>query len=276
VCSFCIIPQARGRSRALPISDAVENAKRVVADGFKEVVLTGVNIGEYEANTGERLTELVYRLLDIDGLERLRLGSVEPNTITDELLEAFKSSPKFMEHFHVPLQSGDDDILTLMRRKYDVSHYRKTIDKIITAFPDAGIGADVICGFPGETEEQFKNTYNLLKELPITHFHIFPYSSRKNTIAARMENHIQHGVKKDRVRALTMFGEAKLEMFSQDQVGGSSEVLFERLNKHGYWEGYTRNYVRVWLKSSAELKNKIRHVFLKDYDGGHLIGELLN
>lgn len=276
VCSFCIIPQARGRSRALPISDAVENAKRVVADGFKEVVLTGVNIGEYEANTGERLTELVYRLLDIDGLERLRLGSVEPNTITDELLEAFKSSPKFMEHFHVPLQSGDDDILTLMRRKYDVSHYRKTIDKIITAFPDAGIGADVICGFPGETEEQFKNTYNLLKELPITHFHIFPYSSRKNTIAARMENHIQHGVKKDRVRALTMFGEAKLEMFSQDQVGGSSEVLFERINKHGYWEGYTRNYVRVWLKSSAELKNKIRHVFLKDYDGGHLIGELLN
>jgi threonylcarbamoyladenosine tRNA methylthiotransferase MtaB len=276
VCSFCIIPQARGRSRALPISDAVENAKRVVDDGFKEVVLTGVNIGEYEANTGERLTELVYRLLDIDGLERLRLGSVEPNTITDELLEAFKSSPKFMEHFHVPLQSGDDDILTLMRRKYDVSHYRKTIDKIITAFPDAGIGADVICGFPGETEEQFKNTYNLLKELPITHFHIFPYSSRKNTIAARMENHIQHGVKKDRVRALTMFGEAKLEMFSQDQVGGSSEVLFERLNKHGYWEGYTRNYVRVWLKSSAELKNKIRHVFLKDYDGGHLIGELLN
>ncbi len=276
VCSFCIIPQARGRSRALPISDAVENAKRVVADGFKEVVLTGVNIGEYEANTGERLTELVYRLLEIDGLERLRLGSVEPNTITDELLEAFKSSPKFMEHFHVPLQSGDDDILTLMRRKYDVSHYRKTIDKIITAFPDAGIGADVICGFPGETEEQFKNTYNLLKELPITHFHIFPYSSRKNTIAARMENHIQHGVKKDRVRALTMFGEAKLEMFSQDQVGGSSEVLFERLNKHGYWEGYTRNYVRVWLKSSAELKNKIRHVFLKDYDGGHLIGELLN
>ena len=276
VCSFCIIPQARGRSRALPISDAVENAKRVVADGFKEVVLTGVNIGEYEANTGERLTELVYRLLDIDGLERLRLGSVEPNTITDELLEAFKSSPKFMEHFHVPLQSGDDDILTLMRRKYDVSHYRKTIDKIITAFPDAGIGADVICGFPGETEEQFKNTYNLLKELPITHFHIFPYSSRKNTIAARMENHIQHGVKKDRVRALTMFGEAKLEMFSQDQVGGSSEVLFERLNKHGYWEGYTRNYVRVWLKSSAELKNKIRHVFLKDYDGGHVIGELLN
>ncbi len=276
VCSFCIIPQARGRSRALPISDAVENAKRVVADGFKEVVLTGVNIGEYEANTGERLTELVYRLLEIDGLERLRLGSVEPNTITDELLEAFKSSPKFMEHFHVPLQSGDDDILTLMRRKYDVAHYRKTIDKIITAFPDAGIGADVICGFPGETEEQFKNTYNLLKELPITHFHIFPYSSRKNTIAARMENHIQHGVKKDRVRALTMFGEAKLEMFSQDQVGGSSEVLFERLNKHGYWEGYTRNYVRVWLKSSAELKNKIRHVFLKDYDGGHLIGELLN
>lgn len=276
VCSFCIIPQARGRSRALPIDEAVANAQKVVDEGFKEIVLTGVNIGEYEANTGERLADLVYRLYEIKGLERLRLGSVEPNTFTDELLEAFKSSSKFMEHFHIPLQSGDDEILTLMRRKYDVAYYRKTINKILKEFPNAGIGADVICGFPGETDKQFKNTYNLLKELPITHFHVFPYSSRKNTLAARMENHIQHGVKKERVRTLTMFGEAKLEMFSEDQVGSSSEVLFERQNKFGYWEGYTRNYVRVWLKTSADLKNKIRHVYLRDYVNGRLMGELLN
>ncbi len=276
VCSFCIIPQARGRSRALPIDEAIKNAKEVVANGFKEIVLTGVNIGEYEANTGERLTDLVYRLFEIEGLERLRLGSVEPNTFTDDLIEAFKSSPKFMEHFHIPLQSGDDDILTLMRRKYNVAYYRKVINKIITEFPNAGIGADVICGFPGETEEQFQNTYKLLKELPITHFHVFPYSSRKNTLASRMEDHIQHGVKKERVRTLTMFGEAKLEMFSEDQVGSSSEVLFERQNKFGYWEGYTRNYVRVYLKTSADLKNKIRHVYLRDYVNGRLMGELLN
>ncbi len=276
VCSFCIIPQARGRSRALPVKEAIENAKKVLASGFKEIVLTGVNIGEYEVNTGERLTDLVSQLLELDGLERLRLSSVEPNTITDELLDVFASSPKFMDHFHIPLQSGDDDILTLMRRRYTVEDYKKLINKVIGRFPNAGIGADIICGFPGETEEQFKNTYNLLKELPITHFHVFPYSSRKNTMAARMENHIQHGVKKDRVRTLKMFGEAKLALFAEDQVGSSNEVLFERLNDKGYWEGYTKNYVRVWVKSKNNLKNQIRHVYLNDYREGILYGEILN
>lgn len=276
VCSFCIIPQARGRSRALGIKDAVANAKKVLNSGFKEIVLTGVNIGEYEANTGERLTDLVYELLDLKDLKRLRLSSVEPNTLSDELLDAFASSPKFMEHFHIPLQSGDDEILTLMRRKYTVEQYRSLIARVIKRFPDAGIGADIICGFPGETEKQFKNTYNLLKELPITHFHVFPYSSRKNTIAARMDNHIQHGVKKERVRTLKMFGEAKLRMFAEDQVGSSSEVLFERKNDQGFWEGYTQNYVRVWLKSKADLKNEIRPVFLKDFNGDVLLGEILN
>jgi len=276
VCSFCIIPQARGRSRALPVAEAIENAKEVVANGFKEIVLTGVNIGEYEVNSGERLTDLVRGLLAIDGLERLRLSSVEPNTITDELLDVFASSPKFMDHFHVPLQSGDDSILSQMRRRYSVSEYSKIINKIITRFPDAGIGADIICGFPGETEEQFKNTYNLLKELPITHFHVFPYSSRKNTMAARMENHIQHGVKKDRVRTLNMFGDAKLGLFAEDQVGTRNEVLFERKNKEGYWEGYTRNYVRAFVKSDADLKNEIRPIFITDYKDQAVFGELIN
>ncbi len=276
VCSFCIIPQARGRSRALPIKEAIENAKKVIAAGFKEIVLTGVNIGEYEVNTGERLTDLVTQLLNLEGLERLRLSSVEPNTITDELLDVFASSPKFMDHFHIPLQSGDDDILTLMKRRYTVDEYRRLINKVITRFPNAGIGADIICGFPGETEEQFKNTFNLLKDLPITHFHVFPYSSRKNTIAARMENHIQHGVKKDRVRTLNMFGDAKLALFSEDQVGTSNEVLFERQNDAGFWEGYTKNYVRIWVKSKSDLKNQIRHVYINDYVDGNLRGEILN
>lgn len=276
VCSFCIIPQARGRSRALPVAEAIENAKEVVANGFKEIVLTGVNIGEYEVNSGERLTDLVRGLLAIEGLERLRLSSVEPNTITDELLDVFASSPKFMDHFHVPMQSGDDSILSQMRRRYTVSEYSKIINKIITRFPNAGIGADIICGFPGETEEQFKNTYNLLKELPITHFHVFPYSSRKNTMAARMENHIQHGVKKDRVRTLNMFGDAKLGLFAEDQVGTSNEVLFERKNKEGFWEGYTRNYVRALVKSDADLKNEIRPIFITDYKDQIVYGELIS
>lgn len=276
VCSFCIIPQARGRSRALPIREALENAKKVIANGFKEIVLTGVNIGEYEANTGERLSDLVRELFALEGLKRLRLGSVEPNTFTDELLDTLASSPKFMEHFHIPLQSGDDEILKNMRRKYDVAFYRDVLSKIISRFPDAGIGADMIAGFPGESEEQFQNTFDLVKELPITHFHVFPYSSRKNTLAAKMDDHIQHGVKKQRVKTLMMLGDAKLNLFSEDQVGSSSEVLFERRNKAGFWEGYTRNYVRVFVASDGELKNQVRHVFLKDFREGQLFGEILN
>jgi len=275
VCSFCIIPQARGRSKAISVADALSNAHEVVDQGFKEVILTGVNIGEYEVNSGERLTDLVSELLAIEGLKRLRLSSVEPNTITDELLEVFASSSKFLEHFHVPLQSGDDAILKAMRRRYSVQDYRDIISKIITRFPNSGIGADVICGFPGESQVQFDNTYGLLKELPITHFHVFPYSSRKNTTAARLPDHIQHGVKKDRVHALRSLGEAKLALFTEDQVGSSSEVLFERRNKQGLWEGYTRNYVRVVLESDQELRNQIRPVFLKDYDGT-LRAEILN
>ncbi|MDD0854885.1 tRNA (N(6)-L-threonylcarbamoyladenosine(37)-C(2))-methylthiotransferase MtaB [Halobacteriovorax sp. GB3] len=275
VCSFCIIPFARGRSRAISVAEAVTNAKALLERGFKEIVLTGVNIGEYEANSGEKLTDLIKELLSLEGLERLRLSSVEPNTITDELLEVFKSSPKFMDHFHIPLQSGDDEILKNMRRKYDVSYYRDVINKIITAFPNAGIGADIICGFPGETEEQFQNTFKLLKELPITHFHVFPYSKRKNTTAAKMDNHIQHGPKKERVRALNMFGEAKLNMFAEDQVGSTSEVLFERKNKAGLWEGYTTNYVRVFVDSKDDLKNQIKEVYLKEFKENKLYGEIL-
>jgi threonylcarbamoyladenosine tRNA methylthiotransferase MtaB len=275
VCSFCIIPQARGRSRAISIQDAVIEGKKVLAEGFKEIVLTGVNIGEYESVSGEKLTDLIKALLELEGLERLRLSSVEPNTITDELLDLLESSPKFLDHFHIPLQSGDDEILKQMKRRYTVEDYRRLINKIVERFPDAGIGADVICGFPGESEEQFQNTFSLLKELPITHFHIFPYSKRKNTIAGRMDSHIQHPVKKERVRALKMFGEAKLSLFADDQVGTTSKVLFERKNDEGYWEGYTTNFVRVLLKSDADLKNQIREVYINKSKEDKLLVELL-
>lgn len=276
VCSFCIIPQARGRSRALPIKKAISEAENVLKKGFKEIVLTGVNIGEYEANTGERLSDLIGELLKLEDLKRLRLGSVEPNTFTDDLLDVLASSSKFMEHFHIPLQSGDDKILKLMRRKYDVAFYENVLQKIRKRFPNAGIGADMIVGHPTETEEQFQNTFNLAKSLSISHFHVFPYSSRKNTTAAKMEEHVQHTVKKQRVTTLNMLGDAKLNLFTEDQVGLSSEVLFERKNKEGLWEGYTRNYVRVFVKSSADLKNQIYRVSLTKLKDGKLQGEILN
>ena len=275
VCSFCIIPFARGRSRAISVADAVTEAKKLVAQGFKEIVLTGVNIGEYEQASGEKLHDLVAAVLAVDGLERFRLSSVEPNTITDELLHVLKASPKVMDHFHIPLQSGDDEILKAMRRKYTVADYKRIIGKIMAAFPNAGIGADVIVGFPGETKEQFENTFNLLKELPITHFHVFPYSKRKNTTAAKMENHIPSAVKKERVKTLMMFGDAKLNLLSEDQIGKRTKVLFERRNKLGLFEGYSSNYVRVQVNTDQDLSNVEREVLVTGMLEGKLVGELL-
>lgn len=275
VCSFCIIPFARGRSRAISVEDAVIEAKKLVSQGFKEIVLTGVNIGEYEQASGEKLHDLVAQVLAVEGLERFRLSSVEPNTITDELIEVLKSSPKVLDHFHIPLQSGDDEILKGMRRKYTTADYKRIVGKLMAAFPNAGFGADIIVGFPGETQEQFENTFNLVKELPITHFHVFPYSKRKNTTAAKMENHIHSAVKKERVKTMMMFGDAKLNLFSEDQIGKRTKVLFERKNKLGNFEGYSSNFVRVQVVSTVELSNVEREVLITGMVDGKLTGELI-
>jgi threonylcarbamoyladenosine tRNA methylthiotransferase MtaB len=272
VCSFCIIPFARGRSRAISVADALREAKALAGQGFKEIVLTGVNIGEYEASSGEKLVDLVKAVVELPEIERLRLGSVEPNTITRELLEALKASGKYQDHFHIPLQSGSDSILSSMRRKYSVSQYRETLMMVQEYFPNAAFGADIIVGYPGESEEQFLETFNFLRSGPITHFHIFPYSKRKNTTAAKLENHIQTAVKKDRVKTLMMLGEAKLDKFSQAMVGKETEVLFEA-EVDGYWEGYSSNYLRVRVKSSKDLRNQIRAVNLTHFKGGKLFGD---
>ena len=275
VCSFCIIPQARGRSRALSLKEAAQQARNLISRGFKEIVLTGVNIGEYEQASGEKLVDLVRALLDLEGLERLRLSSVEPNTLKEDLLDVLAASPQFMDHFHIPLQSGSDAILQAMKRKYGVAQYKRVISQIKDRFPRAGIGADVIAGFPGEGEEQFRQTYDLLKELPLTHLHVFPYSKRKNTLAARREDQVQHSVKKARVQELCKLEKEKLSAFSKEQLGLSQRVLFEDQNEQGYWRGYTSHFVRVWVKSEQNLKNQIGSVFFTDYQKDHLRGELL-
>ena len=275
VCSFCIIPQARGRSRAISIDQAVAQAQRVVADGFREIVLTGVNIGEYYRTSGEKLSHLLEALFRVEGLERLRLSSLEPNTIDDELLETLAASAKFMPHFHIPLQSGDDTILREMKRKYDRSGYEKVLKKIVSYFPGAGIGADVIAGFPGEREAQFQNTYRLLEELPITHFHVFPYSRRKNTPAAKKEEQVLHHVKKDRVQRLRALGEKKLGEFATNQLGNCRSVLFEYKNSQGLWEGYTPQFVRVAVESDLDLKNQIGGVLPLSAEGSLLRGKMV-
>lgn len=274
VCSFCIIPFARGRSRTITVEKAIEEAKNLVLKGFKEIVLTGVNVGEYESTSGEKLTDLVRGITQIEGLERLRLSSVEPNTITRELLTTLKESGKYQDHFHIPMQSGSDEILKSMRRKYDVSFYKETIQMVKEFFPDASIGADIIVGYPGESEVEFLETYNLLKELPITHFHVFPYSKRKNTTAAKMDNHIQVPVKKERVKTLINLGEEKLLEFSQKMIGKESEVLFER-TKDGFYEGYTSNYLRVKHQSDNDLSNQILKMRFNGVQGDKLVGMTL-
>ena len=276
ICSFCIIPFARGRSKAISIKDAVLEAEKLLENDFKEIVLTGVNIGEYESSSGEKLTDLIQELLKLKKLERLRLSSVEPNTITDDLLKILQRSSKFLDHFHIPMQSGDNSILENMRRKYTVEEYKNTIGKIKKFFPKAGIGADVICGYPGESEENFNNTFNLLQDLPITHFHIFPYSKRKYTRAAKREEQIQHNIKKKRVLDLRMLGESKLNIFSENLIGTTSNVLFEKKNAEGYWEGYTSNFVKVYLKSDDSLKNSIKKVLLKKFNNEKIYTSLID
>lgn len=271
ICSFCIIPFARGRSRTITIENAVIEAKKLVANGFKEIILTGVNIGEYERSSGESLEDLVTELSKIDGLKRLRLGSVEPNTMSKSLVDTLKDIGVYQDHFHIPMQSGSDEILKSMRRKYDVSFYRDTIAMIKESFPEASIGADIIVGYPGETEAHFMETFNLLKELPITHFHVFPYSKRKNTTAAKLENHIQSDVKKARVKTLINLGEEKQLEFAKKMIGKESFVLFER-EKDGYFEGYTSNYVKVKHKTDLDLKNQIVKMKFDSIIGNKLEG----
>jgi threonylcarbamoyladenosine tRNA methylthiotransferase MtaB len=273
VCSFCIIPFARGRSRTISVSDALKEAKDLAKKGFKEIVLTGVNIGEYEAISGERLTDLVKMIADLPEVERLRLGSVEPNTMTRELLETLKSTGKYQDHFHIPLQSGSDEILSSMRRKYTSTQYKEILSMVKSYFPEAAFGADVIVGYPGETEEQFLETFNLLRTNPITHFHVFPYSKRKGTTAAKLSDQIQSAVKKDRVRTLMMLGEAKLDEFSHAMLGKETEVLFES-EQDGYWEGYSSNYLRVKVKTNQNLRNEIRKIKLSSMMGGKLVAEI--
>lgn len=274
ICSFCIIPFARGRSRTISVEDATKEAKELIAKGFKEIILTGVNIGEYERSSGEKLEDLVKALCAIPGLERLRLGSVEPNTMSDSLIETLKTSGKYQDHFHIPMQSGSDNILKSMRRKYDVPFYKDTLARVTQAFPNASVGADIIVGYPGETEEDFKETYNLLKDSPITHFHVFPYSKRKNTTAAKLENHIQNDIKKERVRTLINLGEEKLLAFTQKMIGQESEVLFEK-EKDGFYEGYTSNYIKVKYKTEANLQNQIVKMRFTSLEADKLIGDII-
>ena len=245
-CSFCTIPLARGKSRNASIAKTVAKAKEVADTNIKEVVITGVNIGDFGADQdyAETLYDLLLELDKVEGIERYRISSIEPNLLTNEIIDFVSASDKFVPHFHIPLQSGDDEILLKMRRKYLSELYADRIARIKKRMPNSCIGVDVIVGFPGETEEHFLNTYNFLNELDISYLHVFPYSERNNTTAKKMEGKVLKADKMERAKRLRILSEKKKRYFYETQLGKSMQVLWEEERQGDNMQGFSENYVR--------------------------------
>ena len=275
-CSFCAITLARGPSRSLSLDGAVRQVEDLVENGFREVVLTGVDLGSYgwDHECPTDLAELVRRLGAIDGLERLRISSLNPWEIPDELVEALCDSRCVSPHFHIPLQSGDDAVLKDMRRPYNAVHYADRIRALKRAFPSAGIGADVIAGFPTETDEAFHHTYELIEGLPITYLHVFPYSSRRNTRAASMPANVSPEVRKHRAGLLRELGNRKRREFFESHLGQEVEVLIEhdRDKKDKSLQGLTGNYIRVLTSGPNSWMNEFIPVRVDRLWSNHVVG----
>ncbi|WP_353127512.1 tRNA (N(6)-L-threonylcarbamoyladenosine(37)-C(2))-methylthiotransferase MtaB [Parapedobacter pyrenivorans] len=247
-CTFCTIPLARGASRSGTIADIVAQAEEIAASGVKEIVLTGVNIGDFGIRDGEhkdRFIDLVKALDTVTAIERFRISSIEPNLLTDEIIESVARSARFVPHFHIPLQSGSNKVLGLMRRRYRRELYANRVAKIKELMPECCIGVDVIVGFPGETRDDFLETYQFLNELDISYLHVFTYSERENTIAAQMEGSVPGAQRGERSKMLHILSEKKKRAFYEAQLGKDGEVLFEGDVKDGYMHGFSRNYVKV-------------------------------
>ena len=262
-CTYCTIPLARGISRSDTINNVVENAREIAEKGIREIVLTGVNIGDYgKGEFGNKKHEhtfldLISELDQVEGIERIRISSIEPNLLKDESIELVAQSKRFVPHFHIPLQSGSDDLLKKMKRRYLTGLYAERVAKIREVMPDSCIGVDVIVGFPGETEEKFLETYHFLNELPISYLHVFTYSERENTEAANMDGVIPIPERKRRNKMLRILSEKKKMAFYQTQLGKILPILWEHENKNGKMFGFTENYVRVQKPFDVNCVNQI-------------------
>jgi len=264
-CTFCTIPLARGSSRSDSIQNIVKTANEVAKTEVKEIVLTGVNTGDFGLQSGERkerFLDLVKALDKVDGIERFRISSIEPNLLHDEIIEFVSESKRFVPHFHIPLQSGSNKILKLMRRRYQRELYTARVEKIKLVMPHACIGVDVIVGFPGETHEDFLETYQFLNELPISYLHVFTYSERENTIAADMPDSVPQKERNERSRMLHILSDKKRRAFYESNLGKEFTVLFENDIEDGRMHGFTENYVRVAAKYDPILINELKKVHL--------------
>ncbi|MFN4082269.1 MAG: tRNA (N(6)-L-threonylcarbamoyladenosine(37)-C(2))-methylthiotransferase MtaB [Bacteroidia bacterium] len=266
-CSFCTIPLARGNSRSDTIENVVKQAQSIVNEGIKEIVLTGVNTGDFGKNTGETFYELLLALNQISGLERLRISSIEPNLLTDEIIElAAVSESKIVPHFHIPLQSGSDTILKAMRRKYSTELYTNRINKIKQLIPHCCIGVDVIVGFPGETDEEFLTTYNYLNKLDISYLHVFAYSERVNTTAYKMAGKVPLNVRAERSKMLHILSDKKRRFFYEENLGKTYKVLWEAENDHDTMYGFTENYIKVKTCYDPAFVNEIMPITISSID----------
>ncbi|MFX1667100.1 tRNA (N(6)-L-threonylcarbamoyladenosine(37)-C(2))-methylthiotransferase MtaB [Riemerella anatipestifer] len=267
-CTYCTIPLARGISRSDTIENVIKNAQEIAAKDIKEIVLTGVNIGDYgKGEFGNKKHEhtfldLITELDKVEGIERIRISSIEPNLLKNESIELVAQSKRFVPHFHIPLQSGSDELLKRMKRRYLTKLYRDRIDTIKSVMPNAAIGVDVIVGFPGETEERFLETYHFLNELPISYLHIFTYSERENTEAVAMDGVVPISERKKRNKMLRILSEKKKMAFYQSQLGKTLPILWEHENKDGMMFGFTENYVRVKKPFDQSSVNQIEKLKL--------------
>ncbi|MEA2107365.1 MAG: tRNA (N(6)-L-threonylcarbamoyladenosine(37)-C(2))-methylthiotransferase MtaB [Bacteroidota bacterium] len=261
-CTYCTIPLARGKSRNKKISDLVYEASQIAQSGIKEIILTGVNIGDFGKSTGETFYDLLKALEKVDGIERIRISSVEPNLLKDEIIEWVSQSQKILNHFHIPLQSGCNKILAKMQRRYNRELFQSRIERIKQLMPDAFIGVDVIVGFPGETDEFFEDTYQFLKKIDASYYHVFPYSERPNTQSATFSDKVPQKIIHERSKTLQSLAEEKQNAFYQKNIGKKANVLFESNKKNGVMFGFTENYIKVEIPYSHSLVGAIRQVKL--------------
>ena len=275
-CSYCTIPLARGKSRCDTVKNILTNASKIAENGIKEIVITGVNIGEFiDPETNENFYNLIRKLEDVDGIERYRISSIEPNLITDEIIKFVKKSKKFMPHFHIPLQSGSDKILGKMKRRYNTNIYKNKVLKIVKEIPEVCIGADVIVGFPGETDELFNDTLNFIKDLPISYLHVFTYSERENTKAIEMDGIVPKQQRSQRSKKLRILSGKLQRAHYQKFIGTTQTALMERENKNGLLFGYTDNYIKVKIPFDKELvQQKLKIKLLSHDENGNIKSEL--
>ncbi|MEM0998911.1 MAG: tRNA (N(6)-L-threonylcarbamoyladenosine(37)-C(2))-methylthiotransferase MtaB [Bacteroidota bacterium] len=265
-CSFCTIPLARGKSRSDNMDRIQANAERLVAEGTREIVLTGVNIGDYGKDQPGKFIDVVRMLDEVEGIDRIRISSIEPNLLTDEIIDFVAGSRRFMPHFHIPLQSGNNELLARMRRRYRRELYADRVAHIKRAMPHACIGVDIIVGFPGETEAHFLDTYEFLNRLDVSYFHVFTYSERANTHALKLPDPVPKHLRSERSKMLRILSEKKRRAFYAPYVGQTRPVLFEEEIHNGQLNGFTDNYIKVVSPYDPLLVNEIRACHLAEFD----------